>query len=176
MNGAKPSTSKESQRKSYKDKRPLTDEIVEELTFENIPDEKKNDTDIQSDFDKNEDAIYDQLEKDLTAVQRNKILNTNKDQLMVFIGSNMPMGYHKVPNWRHYWSTSTDLGVLLESSAMSRGRFDLILSNFHVNDNGKMPNDNKDKLYKLQYSVTSTSMITGKCRMITKISFINYVQ
>lgn len=33
---------------------------------------------------------------------------------------------------------------------MTRNRFDLILTNFHLNDNTLIPNNNKDKLFKLR--------------------------
>jgi hypothetical protein len=85
-------------------------------------------------------------QSNLYAVQR----GTNKDEILVFLGLNMLMGYHRLPNWRHYWSTSKDLNVPYVPSAMSRDRFDAILSNLHVNDNMQMPRDKKDKLYKLR--------------------------
>lgn len=103
-------------------------------------------------FDKFIEPIIDNIffQTNLYAVQRNKVLNVNKEEFLAFFGINMLMGYHVLPSWRHYWSTSPDLGIPLVSSAMSRLKFDNILSNLHVNDNAQIPTNNKDKLYKLK--------------------------
>lgn len=60
------------------------------------------------------------------------------------------MGYHCLPSWRNYWSTSDDLQVKCIAESMSRNRFGEILSNLHVNDNSALPDDCVDKLYKLR--------------------------
>lgn len=98
------------------------------------------------------DPILDNLlyQSNLYAVQRNKVLNVKKGELLAFIGINQFMGYHVLPSWRHYWSSSPDLGASLVKETMSRLRFDNILSNLHVNDNSTIPPNNKDKLYKLR--------------------------
>lgn len=89
-------------------------------------------------------------QSNLYAVQKNKVLDLKKGELLAFIGINFLMGYHKLPSWRHFWSESQDLGVSLVGKAMSRNRFDAILSNLHVNDNSCIPKDNKDRLFKLR--------------------------
>ncbi|XP_055911774.1 piggyBac transposable element-derived protein 3-like [Eupeodes corollae] len=89
-------------------------------------------------------------QSNLYAVQKNKLLDLKKGELLAFIGINFLMGYHKLPSWRHFWSESQDLGVSLVGKAMSRNRFDAILSNLHVNDNSCIPKDNKDRLFKLR--------------------------
>ena len=43
-----------------------------------------------------------------------------------------------------------DLGVQPIKCAMSRERYQVILSNLHLNDNAKMDSDKKDKLYKVR--------------------------
>lgn len=98
------------------------------------------------------DSTLDNIvyQSNLYATQRGKTLNLKKDELLTFIGMNLLMGYHKLPSWRHYWSTSPDLGVPIVSNAMSRNRFDAILSNIHVNDNAQIPVNNTDKLYKIR--------------------------
>lgn len=70
--------------------------------------------------------------------------------MLNFIGINFFMGYHKVPNWKNYWSNTLDLGMPFVSSKMSRNRFDIILSNRHVLDNSLIPRDNTDKLFKFK--------------------------
>lgn len=98
-----------------------------------------------------EDMLGDIVfQSNLYATQNNKTLNLKIEELYSFIGINFFMGYHRLPNWRHYWSTSPDLGVSLVSETMSRNRFDAILSSLHVNDNSSMPKETKDKLYKLK--------------------------
>lgn len=94
-----------------------------------------------------EDLVY---QSNLYAIQRSKTLNLSKKELFVFIGINQLMGYHKLPSWKHYWSNSQDLGIPIVSNAMSRDRFDKILSNLHCNDNSKIPQDNQDKLLKIR--------------------------
>jgi len=79
------------------------------------------------------DHIVDQ--NNLYATQNNKTLKLSADELMGFIGINFCMGYHKLPSYRHYWSTAKNLHLQVISEVMSRDRFSEILSNIHVNDN-----------------------------------------
>lgn len=69
--------------------------------------------------------------------------------MLNFIGINFFIGYHKLSSWKNYWSTCPDLGVKLISNTIPRNRFDLILSNLHVQDNTLIPPNNTDKLFKL---------------------------
>nr|CAH7725090.1 unnamed protein product [Callosobruchus chinensis] len=74
-------------------------------------------------------------QSNLYAVQKNKQLNLTKAELFfVFVEINQLMGYHKLPSWKDYWSTSKDLSVPFVSSKMRRDRFDMILSNLHANE------------------------------------------
>lgn len=73
-----------------------------------------------------------------------------QNELLAFIGMTFCIGYHKVPSYKHYLSTVNDLNVPVISDVISRERFSEILSNIHVNDNTKIPVNNKDKLYKLR--------------------------
>lgn len=49
------------------DKRPLTDaellEIIENFTFEDIPDDSQISTDIESDCENNDDIVHDKLQE-----------------------------------------------------------------------------------------------------------------
>ena len=60
------------------------------------------------------------------------------------------MAYHRLPAWKHYWNTSKDLHVLIISKCMPRNRFEEILKYLHCNDNSIIPQDNKDKIYKIR--------------------------
>lgn len=90
------------------------------------------------------------FQSNIYAIQQGKILNLQLEELYAFIGINFLMGYNKLPSWRDYWSTSNDLGVEMVRDAMSRKRFENILSFLHVNDNSSMPASCKDRLYKLR--------------------------
>lgn len=98
------------------------------------------------------DPIIENLvfQSNLYATQKHKCLSFTKHELLVFLGINFLMGYHKLPSWKHYWATSEDLGLPIVRSAMSRDRFDTILTNLHVNDNSQIPTGNPDKTYKIR--------------------------
>ncbi|KAJ8886481.1 hypothetical protein PR048_012692 [Dryococelus australis] len=75
------------------------------------------------------------------------ILNLKEGELLGFLGINFLMGYHKLPLWKHYWSTSEDLGVPVITNGMPRDRFEIILWYLHANDNTSVPDGDKDKMY-----------------------------
>ena len=83
-------------------------------------------------------------------------LPVKERELYDVIGINLLMGYHKLPSWLDYWKCDPDLSVPFVSSVMSRLRFfGQILMNLHVNDNSTIPEENKDKLYKLRPLITN---------------------
>jgi len=94
-----------------------------------------------------DDLVY---QTNLYGTQNNKTLRIQREDMLIFIGINFFMGYHSVPSYKDYWSTSPDLGVKLISNAMPRNTFEKILVNLHCNDNKSLPPNNKDKLFKLR--------------------------
>ena len=68
--------------------------------------------------------------------------------LVSFMRTNLLMGYHNRSSLRNFWSYKKDFNAPLVSSALSRNRFQQILTNLHLNDNQAMPRDNADKLHK----------------------------
>lgn len=98
------------------------------------------------------DGYIDQLlyQTNLYSIQRGRTLNLKRHEILNFLGINFLMGYNKLPSWKHYWSTASDFNVSCVSNTMSRNRFDNILSNIHVQDNSLIPNNNKDRLFKLR--------------------------
>lgn len=98
------------------------------------------------------DVIIDDLvyQTNLYGTQNDRTLKITKDEMLVFFGINFFMGYHELPAWKDYWSSSPDLGVKFVSDAMSRNTFQKILQNLHCNDNASLPSNNKDKLFKLR--------------------------
>ncbi|OWR48826.1 putative piggyBac transposase Uribo1 [Danaus plexippus plexippus] len=92
------------------------------------------------------DIVY----QNLYAIQRDKVLNLKKEELLTFIGMNFFMGYNTRPAWRDHYSSAPDLNNALICKTMPRDRFAIILSHLHCNDNSQMPKDCKDKLYKIR--------------------------
>lgn len=103
------------------------------------------------------DNIVDQ--SNLYAIQNNKNLKLTIKELYGFLGINFCMGYHKLPSYKLYWNKSEDLNVHAISKTMPRDRFREILSYIHVNDNTNLPNNNKDKLYKLRPMIDTLNKI-----------------
>lgn len=72
--------------------------------------------------------------------------------MKIFLAINILMGVKKLPSYRDYWSTQTELRDSYISTLMSRTRFDLF-GNFYLNDNALQPDRgdfNYDKLYNLR--------------------------
>ena len=94
-----------------------------------------------------DEDILDKIhyESNLKSVQKNKPAHITKDEIKVFLGVNMLMGYHSLPSIQHYWSSNADLGVVPIQNAMSRDRYQAILSNLHCNDNSRMDTGDRDK-------------------------------
>jgi len=79
--------------------------------------------------------------------------------MLAFIGINIIMGYNRLPSWKDYWSTYPDLGVKLIAESMPRTLFDKILVNLHCNDNTALPDNNKDKLYKIRHMIDQMNFV-----------------
>ena len=98
-------------------------------------------------------SIIDQIlfQSNLYINQKNlSVPPITRNELYAFLGVNMVMSYHKLPSWTDYWKSDDDLSVPFVSVTMTRNRFGQILANLHVNDNASVPENNKDKLYKLR--------------------------
>lgn len=102
-------------------------------------------------------------QSNLYAVQNDRILNLKKSELLAFVGLNLFMGYHILPSWKHYWSTSEDLGVPYAANVMPRNRFEKILQNLHVNDNISIPRSGKDKAHKIRPLISTLNDQFYKC-------------
>lgn len=98
------------------------------------------------------EGILDHIvyQTNLYGTQKSLNLNLKPYEVLNFMGINFLMGYHKLPSWKYYWCCAPDLSVPFVANTMTRNRFDLILTNLHLNDNTLIPNDNKDKLFKLK--------------------------
>ena len=76
-----------------------------------------------------DDVLFDKIfyETNLKSVQNNKPASICKDELKVFIGINMMMGYNHRPSIADFWSTQKDLKCIPIKEAISRNRFQAIL-------------------------------------------------
>lgn len=82
------------------------------------------------------------------ALQNNRDKTVTKEEILCFIGILLVSGYNTVSRRRMYWQNASDTKNTLISEAMSRDRFDYIMSNLHCNDNTKL--DKTDKFSKMR--------------------------
>ena len=96
------------------------------------------------------DEVVDRLvfETNLYYTQKGKVGNISKDEMYVFFGINIMIGYHRLPSVPHYLMNGDDVGVGAIQRAMTCDKFKYILGHFHVNDNDKL--DKRDKIYKVR--------------------------
>ncbi|RXN29869.1 piggyBac transposable element-derived 3-like protein [Labeo rohita] len=93
--------------------------------------------------------MYPQSLRDLTLEMSNlysvqnkdKPLNLNMEELLVFYGVLLTSGYCTVPRRHLLWSLDDDVHNNCISNAMRRNRFDEIMASIHVVDNTKCNND-----------------------------------
>jgi Transposase IS4 len=78
-------------------------------------------------------------------------------ELRAWLGMQIIMGIHVLPELKNYWSSDPVLGVEAVSSVMTGKRFKKIVENIHLNDNTTIvPKDDPsyDKLHKVRPLVT----------------------
>jgi len=86
----------------------------------------------------------------LKSVQKGKPAHITHEEIRVFIGINLVMGYNKYNCMSFYWKSGEDIGTEMIKKSMSRNRFFEILSCLHLNDNAYLLQNKHDKLYKLR--------------------------
>ena len=74
-------------------------------------------------------------------------LNVTLPELFSFLGVIIII-YHELSSLSDFLSFEPDFSVPLVSSAIPQSIFAQILSNFYMNNNASVPNNNSDKLYK----------------------------
>lgn len=92
-------------------------------------------------------------QSNLYAVQKNpdRPLNTNKNEMLAFLGMLLLSGIIRVPSYRMYWANATRVSSVAE--VMPRNRFEQIKWNLHFNDNSQMKTRSQpgyDKLFKIR--------------------------
>ena len=129
------------------------DEGASDINFQpNLLDFSKSSTPLQFFKKFLDDNLIEIIfyQSNLLSVQKNKPASITKDEIKVFLGINMLMRIHSLLSNEHYWCDSDDLAVRPIKNAMSRERFQTILSNLHLADNTKIDSTKKDKLYKIK--------------------------
>ncbi|XP_052245700.1 piggyBac transposable element-derived protein 4-like [Dreissena polymorpha] len=75
-------------------------------------------------------------------------VDTTVDEMKVFMSLVLLMGIVRKPSLEDYWSTHENIETPFFNKTMSKNRFLLILSNFHIVDNDS--DDKSDRLYKIR--------------------------
>lgn len=88
------------------------------------------------------------LETNRYAAQKNNVQNITKSEIKAFIGVLVLSGYICVPRRRMYWEREKDGHNTLITEAISRDKFEYILTNIHVKDNETV--DKSDRFSKVR--------------------------
>lgn len=99
-------------------------------------------------------------------VSGKKFISTDLHEIKVFLGINILMGIKRLPSYRDYWSSDTDLHDYFISNLMPVNRFGWLLTNLHLNNNADMPkriDPSFDKLYKLRPFLSSLQESFRRC-------------
>ncbi|XP_062853638.1 piggyBac transposable element-derived protein 2-like [Trichomycterus rosablanca] len=84
------------------------------------------------------------------ALQKGKEnLAVTSEEMQIFLGINMVMGYIRYPRARMYWSSEDGLRLGIIADAMSVNRYEQILSHLHFVDNYTYQPANTDRLFKI---------------------------
>ncbi|KAL6470510.1 hypothetical protein MHYP_G00216290 [Metynnis hypsauchen] len=85
------------------------------------------------------------------ALQKGKDnLAVTSEEMHIFLGINMVMGYIRYPRARMYWSSEDGLRLGIIADAMSVNRYEQILSYLHFVDNYTYQPANLDRLFKVR--------------------------
>ena len=75
--------------------------------------------------------------------RKEMVFNVEINDLKVFIGITLFMGYHTLPNICNYWSKDPGFGVKVVSHVMPEDRFFEIRTSLHFLDNEKPQKNDK---------------------------------
>ncbi|KAJ8971169.1 hypothetical protein NQ314_000846 [Rhamnusium bicolor] len=68
--------------------------------------------------------------------------STNVKEIKRFIGLNLLMGIRRIPYYRDFWSSKSEIRDRYISAAKQRTRFHWLLANIHLNNNSVQPGRN----------------------------------
>jgi len=91
--------------------------------------------------------LFEQIQtfSKLYAIQQDprSSFHVSVDELKVMVGICLVSGYNTLPRRRLYWRTEVDVRNEMIADAMSRNRFDEILSKFLCADNNSLPESDR---------------------------------
>ncbi len=123
---------------------PPTGEIEALLNFEG-----KSATEIMEYFlDKDFFSLLSHESKRYSAWKGLQVKEPSTEEWKHVLATLFLSGYHQLPSRRHYWSSRPDFQVKFITDAMSRNRFEQILSTIHFADNQRLDKD--DRMSKLR--------------------------
>lgn len=82
------------------------------------------------------------------AAKKNKLGDISREEMKAFLGVLLLSGYVTVPRRKMYWQSQKDSNNQVVCEAISRDRFDFIMSNLHVCNNDTL--DGKDRFGKVR--------------------------
>lgn len=114
-----------------------------------------------------DDAVVTKIveETNIYAPQKNSKNWTDltADELEAFVGIQIIMGIHKLPNVKAYWSFDPILRVNAVADTMPAKRYEKITQNLHLNNNENvLPHEQYDKLHKLRPVIDLLNENIGK--------------
>jgi len=107
------------------------------------------------------------FQTNLYATQQNKPYKpTSVEEIKIFFEINMVMAMKKLPSYRDYWSSSSDLHDHFVAPLMQINRFGWLLGHLHLNDNSVQPKKgdiNYDKLFKIRPLLSRLCQTFSEC-------------
>jgi len=107
------------------------------------------------------------FQTNLYATQQNKPYKpTTVEEIKIFFGINMVMAMKKLPSYRDYWLSSSDLHDHFIAPLMQMNRFGWLLGHLHLNDNSVQPKKGDiyyDKLFKIRPLLSRLCQTFSEC-------------
>jgi hypothetical protein len=98
--------------------------------------------------------------------QDNNWVPTTESEMRAYIGMNVVMGIHVLPELHHYWASDDFLGVPAVNRVMTRMRFEKLSHYFHLNDNATAVERGQpgyDPLHKIRPLLEALSQTFPQC-------------
>lgn len=116
------------------------------------------------------------VETNRYAVQNGRQFVTTEKEIEAFIGITIAMSIHRLPSYRHYWSTNPLLSVPFIANVMTRKRYDEIKTNLHFANNENQPDrtdSNFDRAFKVRPIINHFNKAFDKALTATKSQSID---
>lgn len=116
------------------------------------------------------------VETNRYAVQNGRQFVITEKEIEAFIGITIAMSIHRLPSYRHYWSTNPLLSVPFIANVMTRKRYDEIKTNLHFANNENQPDrtdSNFDRAFKVRPIINHFNKAFDKALTATKSQSID---